>query len=313
MAKAASVNVLKTLIYVIKIYFSNIDKFFIYMLFPVFGQILGINLALFLPLKFSHKIITKSGGSISLALLFLILLALPGLLILIKAFWEYMVAYIALNSMTEGAVTTGKVYDIPSHKQIATRQSFKYICFLIVLSVLMMLGFCPFLWVPAAVLWIYFILVFQVFTFEPVLNIKECFKRSFFLVKGDWLQTFLLVVILAFLSIYIIAMGFSVVFDYLDWSQGFIASFNFVGKSLPLDKINEYLVIFKIPPITVRLISESLYYSLISFIMAGLTLPIRSICFSLWYKSLSDKYEENNKPTPKQTKKRTRKRKTEEA
>ena len=35
----------------IKIYFSNIDKFFIYMLFPVLGQVIGIILAF----AFSYK------------------------------------------------------------------------------------------------------------------------------------------------------------------------------------------------------------------------------------------------------------------
>ncbi len=37
----------------IKIYFSNIDKFLVYMLFPVFGQVLGIALTFCLTLGFA--------------------------------------------------------------------------------------------------------------------------------------------------------------------------------------------------------------------------------------------------------------------
>ena len=109
----------------LKIYFSNIDKFILYMLFPVLGQVLGIALCFGLTLGLSDKIAAKA-DSISSAMLFILLLAIPGLLIFAKAFWDYVVAYVALNSMTEGAVTSGKVYDFKSHNEVATRRSFKY-------------------------------------------------------------------------------------------------------------------------------------------------------------------------------------------
>ena len=140
----------------IKIYFSNIDKFFIYMLFPVFGQVIGIALAFGLSLGFADKVAQKADSPAS-ALLMVLLLAVPGLLIFAKAFWDYMVAYVALNSMTEGAVTTGKVYDLASHNEVATQRGWKYVGFLIVLSVLMSLGSSIFFIIPGFVLWIYFI------------------------------------------------------------------------------------------------------------------------------------------------------------
>lgn len=271
----------------IKIYFSNIDKFLLYMLFPVFGQVIGIALSFGLSLGFADKVVQKA-DSPAVALLMILLLAIPGLLIFAKAFWDYMVAYVALNSMTEGAVTTGKVYDLDSHNEVATQRGWKYIGFLIILSVLMSLGSSIFFIIPGFVLWIYFILVFQVFTFEPDLSITDIFKRSFLLVKGNWARTFILMAVLGFLSMYILTEGITVVFDYLNLTASASSIFNFISNLIPLDLVNKILVHANQPIITNEMISKTIFVSVLGMIISGLTLPIRSICWSLWYKNLSD-------------------------
>ena len=271
----------------IKIYFSNIDKFLLYMLFPVFGQVIGIALSFGLSLGFSDKVVQKA-DSPAVALLMILLLAIPGLLIFAKAFWDYMVAYVALNSMTEGAVTTGKVYDLVSHNEVATQRGLKYIGFLIILSVLMSLGSSIFFIIPGFVLWIYFILVFQVFTFEPDLSITDIFKRSFLLVKGNWARTFILMAVLGFFSMYILTEGITVVFDYLNLTASASSIFNFISNLIPLDLVNKILVHANQPIITNEMISKTIFVSVLGMIISGLTLPIRSICWSLWYKNLSD-------------------------
>ena len=271
----------------IKIYFSNIDKFLLYMLFPVFGQVIGIALSFGLSLGFADKVVQKA-DSPAVALLMILLLAIPGLLIFTKAFWDYMVAYVALNSMTEGAVTTGKVYDLASHNEVATQRGWKYIGFLIVLSVLMSLGSSIFFIIPGFVLWIYFILVFQIFTFEPDLSITDIFKRSFLLVKGNWARTFILMAVLGFFSMYILTEGITVVFDYLNLTASASSIFNFISNLIPLDLVNKILVHANQPIITNEMISKTIFVSVLGMIISGLTLPIRSICWSLWYKNLSD-------------------------
>lgn len=271
----------------IKIYFSNIDKFLLYMLFPVFGQVIGIALSFGLSLGFADKVVQKA-DSPAVALLMILLLAIPGLLIFAKAFWDYMVAYVALNSMTEGAVTTGKVYDLTSHNEVATQRGWKYIGFLIVLSVLMSLGSSIFFIIPGFVLWIYFILVFQIFTFEPDLSITDIFKRSFLLVKGNWARTFILMAVLGFFSMYILTEGITVVFDYLNLTASASSIFNFISNLIPLDLVNKILVHANQPIITNEMISKTIFVSVLGMIISGLTLPIRSICWSLWYKNLSD-------------------------
>lgn len=271
----------------IKIYFSNIDKFLLYMLFPVFGQVIGIALSFGLSLGFADKVVQKA-DSPAVALLMILLLAIPGLLIFAKAFWDYMVAYVALNSMTEGAVTTGKVYDLDSHNEVATQRGWKYIGFLIILSVLMSLGSSIFFIIPGFVLWIYFILVFQIFTFEPDLSITDIFKRSFLLVKGNWARTFILMAVLGFFSMYILTEGITVVFDYLNLTVSASSIFNFISNLIPLDLVNKILVHANQPIITNEMISKTIFVSVLGMIISGLTLPIRSICWSLWYKNLSD-------------------------
>ena len=271
----------------IKIYFSNIDKFLLYMLFPVFGQVIGIALSFGLSLGFADKVVQKA-DSPAVALLMILLLAIPGLLIFAKAFWDYMVAYVALNSMTEGAVTTGKVYDLASHNEVATQRGWKYVGFLIVLSVLMSLGSSIFFIIPGFVLWIYFILVFQIFTFEPDLSITDIFKRSFLLIKGNWARTFILMAVLGFFSMYILTEGITVVFDYLNLTESASSIFNFISNLIPLDLVNKILVHANQPIITNEMISKTIFVSVLGMIISGLTLPIRSICWSLWYKNLSD-------------------------
>ncbi len=295
----------------LKIYFSNIDKFILYMLFPVLGQVLGIALCFGLTLGLSDKIAAKA-DSISSAMLFILLLAIPGLLIFAKAFWDYVVAYVALNSMTEGAVTSEKVYDFKSHNEVATRRSFKYIGFLLILSVLMSLGTSIFFIIPGFVLWIYLILIFQIFTFEPDLSIWECYKKSFVLVKGDWGRTFSLMLILAFFSIFIITQGITVVFDYLNLTKSVCSIFDFIGKLLPLHTINHAFSYARLPyNITVEMVSNWIFVTILSCIVAGLTLPIRSICWSLWYKNLSDIKDTEQVKDTKRSKKITRKTKNE--
>lgn len=295
----------------LKIYFSNIDKFILYMLFPVLGQVLGIALCFGLTLGLSDKIAAKA-DSISSAMLFILILAIPGLLIFAKAFWDYVVAYVALNSMTEGAVTSGKVYDFKSHNEVATRRSFKYIGFLLILSVLMSLGTSIFFIIPGFVLWIYLILIFQIFTFEPDLSIWECYKKSFVLVKGDWGRTFSLMLILAFFSIFIITQGITVVFDYLNLTKSVCSIFDFIGKLLPLHTINHAFSYARLPyNITVEMVSNWIFVTILSCIVAGLTLPIRSICWSLWYKNLSDIKDTEQVKDTKRSKKITRKTKNE--
>jgi polyferredoxin len=89
-----------------KLYFSNFISFLKYLAFPVFGQIFGIILIIFASYFYTEsldKIIVPGGIFDNFLMIFFVLLLviLPGLFIVIRAFWEYLVAYGAINSMVD--------------------------------------------------------------------------------------------------------------------------------------------------------------------------------------------------------------------
>ena len=309
-----SLNIWSVLFEGLKIYFSNIDKFLLFMLFPVFGQFIGLSLTFGLTIGLAPKVAEKT-DSLTGAMVMIFLLAIPGLLIFLKAFWDYMVCYVALNSMTEGAIMTGRVYDFQSHREVATRRAVKYIGFLLAVGFLSLIAVVcmviPILGlIPPLIVWIFFILVFQVFTFEDELSIKECFVRSKELVSGYWGRTFFLMFILAFFSIFIITEGMSVIFDCIHLTDPVTSLFDFAGEALPLEYVNKALRYINQPEITVNMISKFIYMSILGTVVAQLSLPIRSICYTLWYRNLSAKKDTNSQNT--KNKKRSKKEKDEE-
>ena len=91
----------------------------LYMAFPVLGQILGIFLIFGLTFWFTQNMQDIAAkydalNNMSSMITLIVVSVIPGVLILIKAFWDYLVAFVALNSMTEGYLNTGRVYDFIS-------------------------------------------------------------------------------------------------------------------------------------------------------------------------------------------------------
>ena len=64
-----------------------------------------------------------------------IALVIPGLLIFVKAFWDYLVAYGALNSMTEGYLNTGRVYDFRAHNDVILKKTFSFIALWFIIGI----------------------------------------------------------------------------------------------------------------------------------------------------------------------------------
>ena len=63
--------------------------------------------------------------------------------------------------------------------------------------------------------------------------------------------------------------------------------FDFIGNGMPLEYFNKALRYINLPEITVNMISKTLFMTTLTTIVAGLSLPIRSICYTLWYKTMS--------------------------
>ena len=287
----------------IKIFALNIHKFMLYMAFPVLGQILGIFLIFGLTFWFTQNMQDIAAkydalNNMSSMITLIVVSVIPGVLILIKAFWDYLVAFVALNSMTEGYLNTGRVYDFKAHNSVATQKSFSFITIWFLISIMTILGILPVFWIFAGLFFVYFILVFQVFTFENGLSPVGYFKRSMFLIKGKFGRTFLLMAILTIFTYVILVSGLGVLFDAFNWTNPLAKMFEAWAYTLPIDPLEQYGV-------TPSVIGTELVKQLIFFLAIGFSLPIRSICWTLWYNELASEDEPVVKKPKKHVKKAT--------
>ena len=276
----------------IKLYFSNFKQFSKYMAFPVFGQILGLVIIFGctliysknLPFLIEHFQIFNDFNTL---VLFSVLVSLPGLVIFLKAFWEYLVAYGAINSMLENMLKSGKVYDFNAHTELIKRRTTPFVALWLIIGIFSILAVCPLLWVPAGIFAIYLALVFQVFTYEPELSPIGCLKKSFNLVKGHFASTFMLVCLAGLLCWLFIPQIFNYIFEVSGVNRFFnMAALPFV-ESLPLGNLNSFFARYQIPEVNIHEISGLITSSIVGQILIQFTLPLRSLMCGLWYKELN--------------------------
>ena len=282
----------------VRIFCMNIHKFLLYMAFPVLGQIIGIFIifgcAFWFRTNFNEIIgkypVLTNPSSMAI---FVIILTLPGILIFLKALWDYLVSYGALNSMTEGAITTGKVYDFPAHNAVVKKRIFTFTGLWMLFGIFSLLAVFPLFWVIGGIFFIYFILIFQVFTFEYEITAIECFKKSLFLIKGYFFRTTVLALMLAII-IYLFTLGVTVLFQAVKLDKFFLGIFETWIMTLPIDNINMLYGQFNIM-ITPQTIARYCLDNMIFFLTFGFLLPLRSITWTLWYKNLNSTAEKPQK------------------
>ena len=190
--------------------------------------------------------------------------------------------------MTEAVITTGKLYDLRAHREVITKRTFSYVGLLFVISILSFIAVNPLFWVIGLIFFVYFVLVFQVFTFEVNTSIFDCFKRSFYLIKGEFGRTFVIIAVLGAVCYYFLTYGVSALLDVIKLNGFFKGVLENWAMTLPLGEVNSTLTSFKLPAITPLEIANQILYSAVMFVTVGLTLPLRSICWTLWYKNLAD-------------------------
>lgn len=270
----------------LKIYALNIHKFLLYMAFPVLGQLLGLFLIFgttyWFTMNYQDLLIKYPAlKDMSTMLLCTILLIVPGLLLYMKAFWDFLVSYVALNSMTKGYLNTSKVYDFKAHNQIAYNKTFSFIALWFLFGLFILISIIPVFWILGLIFFIYFILIFQVFTFEEEISPIGCFKKSFEIIKCNFAKTAILAIILLIFTFNLLPSGLSVIFDYLNLTNFLSKAFESWAYTLPLEPLEGF-------GITPSVIGKTLVGEMILFITIGFTLPLRSICWTLWYKNFSE-------------------------
>ena len=273
----------------IGIYLKHLPEFIKYMTFPILGQILGIVLSFALSLGFAYNF-GASMGDTTLSFAITMLLAIPGLVIFTKAFWEYLVAYVALSSMTENTIKSGRIYDIASHKKVATssKRVGEFITLWLIFGLFTIISIFPPMWIICAIVFVFIVLIFQVFTFEKNMRALECFKRSAKLVKSSFLPTVGLLIIVGIFSYILLPKLIEIILGLLQVVKLLLFVFDpIIASNLPVEQWNEKFVLLNIPYMITSLdITKMIISSLISGLVVCYTLPLRSICWTLWYKQL---------------------------
>ncbi len=267
------------------LYFSNFGKFFKYMSFPVLGQIAGLLIVFFITYVFTLKmpdLIEKFPqlNDYKTLITLSVIITLPGLAIFVKAFWEYVVAYGAINSMYENMSKSGRVYDFSAHTELIKRRTPAFVGLWLLLGIITLIAVLPPFWIICGIFAVYFVLVFQIFTFEPEQSPIGCFKRSLILIKGKFAKTFLLICLAGALTYLVIPQ---VILKLLTIS----GVTNFVSNLiLPIVNIFPQINLeqYNIPAIQNSDIALFTFETIVAQILIQYTLPLRSILWSLWYK-----------------------------
>ena len=302
----------------IGLYFSNFSKFVKYMTFPVLGQIAGLTVIFFCTYFYSKNLpylIDKYAvfNNFDTLVFMSVLVAVPGLIIFTKAFWEYLVAYGAVNSMLDNMLKSGKVYDFNAHTELIKRRTGCFVGLWLIFGILSVTAICPFMWIIAIILTVYFILIFQVFTYEPELSPFGCFKKSFNLIKGHFGSTFLLMALAGLLTWIFIPQITNHIFDLIGINKFFAGLVLPFTEILPLNEINSYFTNLQLPEIKSEDIAMMVVTTTVAQIMIQYTLPMRSILFGMWYKELNFSFEPKTEKKKKSSSKRPSERLMEES
>ncbi len=279
-------------------YFKHFVTFAKYMTFPVFGQILGLIviaittliLTSILPsLANKYTYFQTTSGVLTAT----IISTFPGLVILLRAFWKYLVAYGSISSMAINLNKSSNIYDIAAHDELINRSAGQYILLWILYGLFGTIAIIPIFWIPCFILFVFFILIFQVFTLNEANNNNgnaiEAFKQSYGMIKGHFISTLLLLSMVFTVSYLIIPHIFESLIGLLHLEDSIMKIFN-----IPRD--------FQIAIYSAEYLVKLTIGGCVSSIVIMFTLPIRTITWTLWYKKLLPKYNRELKKATKKSK-----------
>lgn len=291
--ESAFASVMKIFLNGVKLYFLNFEKFFKYMAFPIFGQIIGISLIFFASYIFTLHVSTLTNknpifDNIPLVFLMLLIITLPGFFIFCKAFWDYIVAMAALNSMASSLLEGANIDDTGVHTELIKRRTGSYILFLLLISAIYSLLSFPLLWGLLAIVFVYMALCFQVFALEEDKNAVNAIISAISYVRYNFLKTAALLIILGISTYWLVPGLISWGFDIGDLGGFFSYPVEQYIRLLPLDGFNSILSHYNIPfTLKSYTIAKHIVLMVVSFAVTGFTLPLRSLCCTALYKDIN--------------------------
>ncbi len=283
----------------IKSYFLYLDQCAKYLAFPVFGQIISIIIIFWLTYLFKTNIDNIRNlnpffeSDKNLYTCFWIVLA-PFFLVLMKAIYNYILAFASLNILfyTTSGKSKVKNIDFKANDNVIKRKFPNYILLMLIVSLLLLI-----LLLVSPIVWLFLCLAFQVLALEGDISAPKAISRSFEMVKANIIPTLIMLVLCIFTTYIFLPNLFLWAFDKISVSTFLIEKFETISNAMELDIINSYLSFIntQLKPIDIAIGS---YQALIIFIITSFTLPFRCCCFTELYKLYdSEKIKENSNQT----------------
>ena len=295
----------------LKTYFYNLDIFLKYLAFPVLGIIFGafilfaINYFFIINLdniQTSNPVFENTAVILTL----LIILTIPGFLIMIKAFVDYLIAFGALNSMC--VLGAKRIEDVYSHKETIKRRMVPYCVLIFLISAIFLTLSFP-LFLPILIIMTVFLsLSFQVFTLDESSNPVSAIKGSFNIVKGNFWKIFWVLVLL-------VAISYVAIPYLINWAIMKTPLFHILTvpvekylSLLPVSDINYALEEMKISyTFDTLIVSEIVVSGVIMGAVTMFMLPFRCACMVNLYKAHGNDFENSKEEIKAIKPKKTRK------
>ncbi|OGH98854.1 MAG: hypothetical protein A2039_10085 [Candidatus Melainabacteria bacterium GWA2_34_9] len=292
------------------IYINNFLPLSRVMLFPVFGQIIGIFLIFYPNYLYTEKYLAKLSGenleqNLVFILLGLILMVIPGFAVFLKAFWDYMIVMISLNPMVSDIEKKGSFGDFKVYNSSVKLKTNNYVILLLLMTLfwlgILIFPFLSFflgffintvlitpiflLMVLASLIFSILLsvnlsLVFQVFAFESISPV-EVIKKSWNLMKGNFWRTTFMGIVLLVVTCFIVPGLITAILDKSPLMTHLINSFEaYVNLFAKNQAFVEFLASYKMTPFG---LSVTLAVSTVGTIITAMMLPWGSACFTLLY------------------------------
>ena len=143
---------------------------------------------------------------------------------------------------------------------------------------------------------VFLCLSFQVFALEENLKTVGIIKKSFKMVKSNFLKTAFLLFLLWFFTYYLVPEIFNLILNNIGLYKYLILPIVEFSKDLPLAEIEQSVnIIFSAVNNTstftfdINSLAEKVVAMINTSIIIGFTLPLRSICCTLLYKNIEIK------------------------
>lgn len=296
-----TLDILNLFVEGVSLYFKNFPKFLKYMAFPVLGQLLAMFLIFTTVHLFANNVekliyINPALNNVVVLLTVMLILIIPSFMIFFASFWKYIVAMGALNFMANNIISGAKLENLNIHNDTVNRRMGTFLGLVFLLSLISLGMIIPFIFLIILIVMIFLSLSFQVFALEENLKTFGIIKKSFKMVKSNFAKTAFLLFLLWFFTYYFIPEIFNITLNNLGLYKYLIYPIVEFCKDLPLAEVEQSInTIFSAVNNTstfsfdINSMAEKIISIIITSVIIGFTLPLRSICCTLLYKNLEIK------------------------